>query len=821
MRIFRIERTGSHGLGGVAASALLAATALTAGLCVAPAAARAQAAQGYDIPAGPLATALNRFVEASGVALVYNSALTNGLSSPGLKGGFSTAEALSRLLAGSGLTFRQTGANAFTLEPAPQSAGDAVRLGPVRVQGDGAGPVGAPVPPQAQIGNLPPTYPGGQVARGGQFGILGNRDIMDMPFNQISYTAQLVEDQQVTTLAGVLANNPGVRAPTPSDGVFDNFFIRGFNVTTAAFTFEGLGGLLPAQMISPIFAERIELLSGPSALLNNANPFGYVGGTVNIVPKRAGDTPMTRITGSYYADAQFGVHVDIGRRFGADDAFGLRFNGAYRNGDTAIDHQSERWGTAVGAFDYRGDDVRFSLDFGHQDQRVRAPVLSIGYAGPAGKVMKAPSAGHNPFQPWASDRTKDDWGIARAEIDLSPDVTVYAAGGLVDSINILVSSFQEIEDRAGNLTDFPYYSAYKVRNRSGEAGIRANLETGSVRHQINLAASIQSSHIGGLFVEFDPFASNLYTSALQPGPSLQGLSDDPPTDSKYLQRSVAIVDTLSFLDDTVLLTLGVRQQNIRIVKLDGPTGVTLTRSNRSKTTPSVGLVVKPGKGISLYGNYIEGLSTPNANANVVNAHEIFPPAASKQIEGGVKVDLGTLGVTVSLFEIRKPLGLVTTIAPGLRVFSVDGEQRNRGLEINAFGAITPTLRILGGLAYTRAKLLKTDDGLNDGNTAPGVPKTQVNLTTEWDLPFLPGATLWGRGIYTSSQYLDPENTTYISGRTTFDIGARYNLQVGDAQVTLRATVENVANNSRWASAANSVLSLAAPRRALLSATVGL
>ena len=101
--------------------ALPATTALVTGMIVVPATAYAQEARSYDIPAGPLAVALNRFGEAVDVELVYDSALTNGVSSPGLKGRFGTAEALSRLLAGMGLTFRQGGPREFTIERAPQT----------------------------------------------------------------------------------------------------------------------------------------------------------------------------------------------------------------------------------------------------------------------------------------------------------------------------------------------------------------------------------------------------------------------------------------------------------------------------------------------------------------------------------------------------------------------------------------------------------------------------------------------------------------------------------------------------------------------------
>ncbi|NWE23940.1 TonB-dependent siderophore receptor, partial [Pseudomonas sp. P7548] len=53
---------------------------------------------------------------------------------------------------------------------------------------------------------LPPVYAGGQVARGGQLGVLGNQDIMDAPFSMASYTEKLIRDQQAQTVGDVLLN---------------------------------------------------------------------------------------------------------------------------------------------------------------------------------------------------------------------------------------------------------------------------------------------------------------------------------------------------------------------------------------------------------------------------------------------------------------------------------------------------------------------------------------------------------------------------------------------------------------------------------------
>ncbi len=128
----------------VLSAAMIGTTALTLGILTAPTAAFAQSSSTYSIPAGSLASVLNRFADQSGTEIIYDGSLTEGRASAGLSGTFSPEEALGRILANSGLTYRQTGARTFTLERIPQADADTVQLGPVRVEGrtGGAGSSG-------------------------------------------------------------------------------------------------------------------------------------------------------------------------------------------------------------------------------------------------------------------------------------------------------------------------------------------------------------------------------------------------------------------------------------------------------------------------------------------------------------------------------------------------------------------------------------------------------------------------------------------------------------------------------------------------------
>lgn len=124
-------------IGGLVAGALMATTALT-GLAApsfawAQAETAASASRSFNIPAQPLGEALNDFGQQSRMQVSLDAAAVRGASSPGVSGEMSPVQALSRLLAGTGFTYRITG-NLVTLEPAPE-AGGAIQLGAVRVEG--------------------------------------------------------------------------------------------------------------------------------------------------------------------------------------------------------------------------------------------------------------------------------------------------------------------------------------------------------------------------------------------------------------------------------------------------------------------------------------------------------------------------------------------------------------------------------------------------------------------------------------------------------------------------------------------------------------
>ena len=760
----------------------------------------------FNVPAQPLASALTAFGRQAGLQVLVDSASVQGKTSAPVMGAMPAEQALRQLLGGTGVPYRFTSPTAVTVGSGSSSAPGVLQLDPVQVQG-------YPVPPQAMIDNLPPPYAGGQVATGGQLGLLGNRDVMDTPFNQTNYTSRLIQDQQARSIADVVANDPSVRNVFPAASYTAPLFIRGFSLSNYEFSFNGTYNVGPAVLVSPEYLERVEVLKGPNVMLNGMPPFGGIGGSVNLVPKRAANDDLNQVTASYVSNAQFGGHVDFSRRVGEDRSIGFRFNGVYRNGDTPVDRQTQEVAAAVFGLDFRGERVRLSLDYGYQKQRYNSP-LQFTYVSAGVPVPLAPGGRSNWFQPWSFVDTNELFALAKAEFDLTPDWTVFAGIGGRDTRWDGARGFSSVTDSSGNLTQSVSHNASWELSNSQELGIRGRMETGPIRHALSLVGTRTAIEGGGSIVPLVTTSSNLYAPTFVSRPTIP-YGTLPKLELSQLS-SLALADILSAADERVQLILGARLQRIQATNFSDLTGAVTSYFDQSALSPAVGLVVKPWKSVSFYGNFIQGLQQgPTAPQGTTNAGQVFPPMMSRQFELGAKVDLGSFATTLSAFQIERPSSFTNSTTG---VFGVDGLQRNKGLEWTVFGEPLAGFRALGGITLMDGRLVSTASPLTTGMKATGVPDVQLNLGGEWDASFARGLTFSGRVIYTSLQYLDQANTQSIPGWTRFDAGVRYVFERKDGKpVAFRFNVENLFDLNYWASA-GSGLSMGAPRTFLLSLT---
>jgi outer membrane receptor protein involved in Fe transport len=283
---------------GALTCSLLAAFALGSAAIAAP------AGVAFDVHAGSLDSALLAYARQAHRQVLYDAALVAGHSSPGLKGRFTQDEALSRLLAGTGVIVDHAGPNVIVLKPPP-----------------------APVPPvtgqAASLAELAPVIvTGAQIRR------------VDPISPLAAMTRQTMDQQGQPTVADLLQTLPqafsGVATPASevlgtdrlgtNDTGATGVNLRGLGATATLVLVDGhrmassgvTGDFADVSAIPSSAVDHVEvLLDGASALYGS----DAVGGVVNIILRRNFDGAETRVLHSFTADGG-AAETQVGQTFG-------------------------------------------------------------------------------------------------------------------------------------------------------------------------------------------------------------------------------------------------------------------------------------------------------------------------------------------------------------------------------------------------------------------------------------------------------------------------------------------------------------------------
>lgn len=664
---------------------------------------------------------------------------------------------------------------------------------------------------------LPEELPGGLVADGARLGLLGNTSLRDAPLNVVSYTRKRIENQQYRTVADVAKSDPSVRTLSSQGGMLDAYSIRGFRMNTGnsgELSLDGMFGIAPTYRVQTGYAERVEILKGPTALINGIAPNGGVGGTINIVPKRAGDEDLTRLTTSFGDEAQLGAHLDFSRRFGANRQFGLRVNGKVQRGDTAIDNQHRDSELGAVAFDYSGDRLRATLDLISQSEDYDAPYRELRLS-PGLQWPDAPGGSKQVTHSWEWSKAEDHAAMGRVEYDLTNNVTLYGGVGGGSSTIQRLFGYPVIVNDDGDTTDRVSNFTFKTERWAIDAGVRGTFWTGEVQHKV--AAELnhyEDKYFRGANYSAEVLNSNIYAPVANPAVFVEAPSEAIRNRTSQMSGLV-LSDTMSLMNDRLLLTLGARYQKIETDSFSRGTGDLQSSYSESAVSPMVGVVVKPWETVSLYANYMEGLSRGAiAPDTASNAGEALKPYVTKQYEIGAKFDNGAIGGSLSAFHISKPSAQMVG-----SLFTDSGEQTNKGFELSAYGEVAPNLRFIAGAMLLDGEISNSTSGVQD-NRPVGTPNFTANVGVEWDAPFKEGLSFTADLTHTGAQYTDGANLQKLPSWTTVDLGIHYQTEISNVPVTFRGQILNVADASYWQSSnAYGMVAQGAPRTVNLSMTM--
>lgn len=277
------------------ASHVRLAAALLAGVApVAVPTAHAQTQRSIAIAAQPLDTAVQQLMAQTGLLISYPSSLSAGKRSSAISGETSAVAALSRLLAGTGLTYRKTGPNNFTLEPAPQASEGSIQLGTLRVEGSaeaGTGGIGSGAGSAREAAAIEPYRTPGSAAH---------------------VSREQIDRVPPSSTGDIFLSTPGIASAGNRNGQSLDLNIRGLQgmgrVATLidgamqqTSTYRGYGGTSSRTFIDPDLIGGIDISKGPS---DGAYGAGAMGGVVNMRTIVAHD-----LVGE---DSKFGVRLKAG-----------------------------------------------------------------------------------------------------------------------------------------------------------------------------------------------------------------------------------------------------------------------------------------------------------------------------------------------------------------------------------------------------------------------------------------------------------------------------------------------------------------------------
>ncbi|WP_201282498.1 TonB-dependent siderophore receptor [Novosphingobium sp. TCA1] len=797
MTISMKTRGGARASGRLMAAVLLAGTTmgLSAGLA---APALAQEARSYDIPAGALADVLNTYARQAGVELAYRAELTAGISSPGLKGSFSPAEALSRILAGSGLTFRQTGPRAFTLEAAPRTADGTIQLGPVQVQGSDGGTGGS----LAALTSDPAVSEGTRsyTVRSTSTATKLALSPRETPQSVSVVTRQKMDDQNVQSLDDIARTTTGITY-TELGTDRSTYYARGSEITDIQF--DGIPSNISENYSMDVMStanmaiyDRVEVVRGANGLLQGT---GNPSAAINLVRKRATRDFQLGVEAGVGSWSNYRGQVDVSGPITKDGDVRARavafYNSAdsYRDGasrDNRLLYLTAEGNLTPGTLLRVGGTAQRDYNNGYDWGGLNTDVSGAFYDLPrsaslAGKWAYLKRRNYSAFGE-LQQQIGSDWKIVVAPSAIWSDAGFRSSYPARSSGNIyrLVVSDVDYRDRQVGLD---VYATGHYRLLGGE-------------HQLVLGGSLRR----------DKFDFTIHTASNTPTVDI--------TDYDYASITAPVLNTASTYYKYNRKEGGL-YGSTRLGLFDGLHAILGARLSWSSYTvlspyvddeyrskarflPYAGVVYDLDDHHSLYASYTEVYKTQSYYSA---GNTLLDPIQGQNYEAGVKGEYfdGRLNASLAVFQsslLNMPEATTADRTCGVTGTSTcyveGGRVRNRGFEVEVSGSPLPDWNATLGFTYSDPEYVA---GLNKGtdyNTR--IPRKLFKFSTDYRLPGSFNRMRLGGDLYVQSRmYTQTASYTIKQGGYAL-VGLHARYDVSEA-VELGLNVNNLLDKTYYQS----------------------
>lgn len=649
----------------------------------------------------------------------------------------------------------------------------------------------------------------------------GEQSIFDTPFSVTTIPQEVLLDQQVRALGDIARNDPSTTVSTPP-GFNDTVNLRGFNLdNSTSYRREGL--IFQNQVQSPFENKAaVEIIKGPASVRYGFTP---PGGVINYVLKRPTDTPYRFVQAFGDSFGSVGVHADVGGRF--SDTLGYRINAVAANEATFVEGVAGPRYMVSALFEWRPTerltiDLEGEYQFRELEQQAN---LSIGdFADdvtPQQRRALIESFDRTTFlgQEWGTYPTSNFVGSIGARYEISEKWTVQARAQQMrlerdqQAAGIAFGTLQANGDFEQDI----FFDADQVRDPfSAEIFVTGQFDTLGITHDIAFGGAISRNplrfSLGGDCC-LVAGTSNIFNPVALPRPPV---NETPDVDAIRFNQDALFVSDLITITDEFKLFGALRWSRQENLDRFNDAETLETTYEDSDFVPNVGVLYTATERLTFYVSFAEGVTQgeqiPIEAANF-GTEAFLPPAATSQIEAGVKAEIFNGAIlTAAYFDISQPLATFDADD----IFGYLGDQVHRGLEVTLNGEVAPGLRLIAGGLYLDAQIDNPNDPVLDGRRPSGVPEYQINLFADYEVAAVPGLALNGGVFLTGERFADELNTFTIDGYIRVDLGLRYAFDLGDQRLTARVNVRNVTDENFVEGTAFGSFLFGAPRAAFFS-----
>lgn len=768
----------------------------------------------YNIPAGSLEAALNRFGREAGILLSFPTELTNGLNTKGLQGSYNVQEALPLLLYGTDLFAVIDGASAV-------------------IRRQSAAVSEATLPAVHVTAAASATTDGSQSYSSSVVTLnRGDQKLKDIPQSVSVLTRQRMDDQALTTLADAVGNTTGLVA-TQGVGPGTVIMSRGFQIDS--YQYDGVPMPRNTYSIgnwsseSLVFYDRVEVLRGAAGLTQGT---GSPGGAINFVRKRGQAKSTVTITGKAGSWDHYGLQLDAGGPLNAEGSLRGRVVVDEDRSDSFVNYVWANTRTLYAALDY---DIspNTTVGIGVSNKETRSRPFFIGLPRYADKsdigLPRSTYTGANWNRAYNDQtsvyadldhRFNDNWSFKAAAVTMREKNTsahqrISAAGtGIVPGGNTV-----RYGDFAMNL---------KGEQVGLDAYVRGRFEAMAMKHEVIFGANYSKYNSDDAIARRWTTGGNIFAiDHNRPWQDFDSIAAAPGSTriiSGYDVEQKGVYGTWrAQLTDRLTAILGGRVSWFDQTYFEPARGTTpryeSTNSASGRFTPYGGLVFALNEQWSTYASYsdvFEVQSEPTLSGAPIK------PVIGTNYEFGIKGELADGRVNTSFAVFRYDHKNRAVVDPdgfgmcsGSDCSRAAGKVRSQGFEAEVSGEVLRGLQLFGGYTFNTTKYLQ--DPENQGEVfSTWTPKHMLRLWADYKLPGDLSKFSVGGGVNSQSKALSFDRSFDVPGFTIWSARAAYQMT---PELTLALNVNNLFDKTYYLPSYNNTTGnnyYGTPRSALLT-----